>query len=247
MNIPSVLLPVSDYYIEGLDLCILGTETKTTLPQLYFKGKIYDTYVPYFYVYLLFFKEPLIIVILFVFCFLFVIKMTKNIVVFILVPMFSMLLFFSFTNSQGAGIRHILQILPFIYIFCSGILKRIKKSRVVVMMSFILIMIVSNFKYYPNYLSYFNELMNPLEVYKYFDGSVSDWHHIDDEIAYFVKNSEYNNIRIFPTNLNFDGYVIIYSSDLSRNPACDILRNKYKPIKHFNYCAYIFKINEAGK
>ena len=96
----------------------------------------------------------------------------------LLIPVFSIFLFVSLGNIKE-GFRHIIPILPFLYVYFSKILKIEWRRKKVVVPVFVFLCgwyLISSLSIYPHYLAYFNELIGgPKNGYKYLVDSNLDW------------------------------------------------------------------------
>lgn len=96
----------------------------------------------------------------------------------LLIPIFSLFLLVSIGNIKE-GFRHLIPILPFLYVFLSKVLTikwRLKKLVVPVFSLLCGWYLVTSLSIYPHYLAYFNELVGgPKNGYKYLVDSNLDW------------------------------------------------------------------------
>jgi len=97
---------------------------------------------------------------------------------FLIIPIVSYIIFFSYSR-QCVGLRYILPIYPFIFVFVSRILNMWIKPRKVVMGLVIGLSVwylIGTIRIYPHYLAYFNECVGgPSNGYKYLVDSNLDW------------------------------------------------------------------------
>lgn len=97
---------------------------------------------------------------------------------FLVIPI-AVLLVFSFFNSINIGVRHILGIYPFIFVFVSKIVNlKIKKQKIfsIIIVLLSLWYIISSLGIYPHYLAYFNEAVGGADNgHKYLLDSNIDW------------------------------------------------------------------------
>jgi hypothetical protein len=86
----------------------------------------------------------------------------------------------SLTSTLNIGYRHILPVLPFIYVLGSGAVARIPRQRRGLGWALVAVLvawtIVGSLSVYPHYLTYFNELIGgPDQGYRYLVDSNLDW------------------------------------------------------------------------
>ena len=97
---------------------------------------------------------------------------------FLIIPILSYIIFFSYTH-QCVGLRYILPVYPFIFVFVSRILNMWIKPRKVVgslVVGLSVWYLVGTIRIYPHYLAYFNEFVGgPSNGYKYLVDSNLDW------------------------------------------------------------------------
>jgi hypothetical protein len=149
----------------------------------------------------------------------------------------TILLFLSMTSSLNLGIRHILPILPFVFLFIglvsSYIVNRYKAFWFILGI-FGAFGIVSVLSQYPNYIGYFNEsIESPKEGYKYLRSSDFDWEQNEILVANYIEE---NNLSLTDEGVlrRGDGVIIIrkvilYNEpDYEYSPQIKALREAYE-------------------
>ncbi|MFH1789149.1 MAG: glycosyltransferase family 39 protein, partial [Candidatus Altiarchaeota archaeon] len=109
---------------------------------------------------------------------------------FLLVPLFTVVFFFSFVSNKALALRYILSAFPFIIIFSSSIvnhaLERRFLGKIVALLSVWYVLSAAGIA--PHYIAYFNELVGgPMNGHKYLADSNLDWGQdnwlLDDYVA----------------------------------------------------------------
>jgi len=98
----------------------------------------------------------------------------REYILYVPVVAFFLSTFFSFLNI---GYRHILPVLPFVFVIAGGVIRWGKKRWVqMVLVALLLWYAIGNVCIYPHYLAYFNEIIGgPDNGYKYLVDSNLDW------------------------------------------------------------------------
>ena len=186
---------------------------------------------------------------------------------FIAVPVI-ILIIFSFFNHINIGIRHILPIYPFIFVFVSKLVNlKVKKQRIfrIIILLLCLWYFVASIMIYPNYLAYFNELVGgPDNGYKYLLDSNLDWgqdlkglklwmdkNGINNiSLGYWGKDNielrgiKYRQVNCYPE----PGLIAVSANTLyglreERSYCLEWLRD-YKPIDKIGYSIFIYNITD---
>jgi len=74
---------------------------------------------------------------------------------------------FTIINKINIGVRHILPIYPFLFLYCSKITKAKFKAKNIIIIVLVLFYIFSTVHAHPHYISYFNEVIGQENGYKY--------------------------------------------------------------------------------
>ena len=112
---------------------------------------------------------------------------------YLLIPIIAWLFMFIFVSKINAGIRHLIFILPFLFVFSSKIINlnfKWRKTWTFVLYGLSIWLIVANLTTYPFYVSYFNEFVGK-DGYKYLGSDNID---IGQDMKHIQKYMEVNNI-----------------------------------------------------
>jgi hypothetical protein len=218
------------------------------------KGKLSARGFKEYYLCAFLWKVPLATQILFLLSLILVLLKGKRLrlkdELFLIIPPVFFFIYFSFFFNSQIGIRYILPIFPFIFVFIGKLFyiedfykRKLFKFAVIVLCSWL---IISNLSYYPYYISYFNELIgNRLNAYKFLADSNLDWGQSWKEIARYQEKMQKLNIltKVNPDS-EFDGIGIISINELvgiNADPnKYRWVREKYNPIGHIGYGFLIF-------
>ncbi len=152
---------------------------------------------------------------------------------------------FSLMSRLNIGLRHILPIYPFIIVLCgmifsNNLLQTLKWKKVIYLVLIFLCLwyIAESIFIFPNYLSYFNELIGgPSNGYKYFVDSNLDWGQNMPALKSFLENNRTEGV-ILSYFGNADPYY--YGINYQYLPLCGkakIPSNYHSPKKDFYYIA----------
>lgn len=168
-------------------------------------------------------------------------------------------------NNINIGLRHILPIYPFLFVFVSKLINYQKLKLLIIILS--IWYLISSIIIYPHYLAYFNELVGgPDNGYKYLIDSNLDWGQDIKGLAVWMRenNVESINARVFGTEeLDFRGIkheqLRCYTDGrktrgllaISVNEIFDKYNNncfdyllKEKPIAKIGYSIWVFDVRE---
>ena len=179
----SVPVPLPYLYIKGIDWQLFHSKGHWSG---YLMGEHSTTGWWYYFILAFLMKTPISMIIFIILS----ICLSRNLVkfrsmldeYFLIIPIFWILIYFSFFNKINIGLRYILPIYPFLFIYVSKIvnMKFLTRLENKIYM-FILILLCgwyfySSISIYPHYLAYFNELVGgPDNGYKYLIDSNIDW------------------------------------------------------------------------
>jgi len=157
-------------YIYGLKLVILHSVIGH---ESYLFGTFSEAGFWYYYPIVFLIKTPLVTLFLIIVTFIFArkIKNKNENPYFIIIIAFFLL--FTLINKINIGLRHILLIYPFIFLFCSKITKVKIKNIVVIIIA--ILYVATTINAHPHYLPFFNQFINPEEAYNYVIDSNIDW------------------------------------------------------------------------
>jgi hypothetical protein len=178
-------VPVPYPYLEGLDLVYMREQTGVGFGMIYFLGRLSEGkgFAGYYLVAFLL-KEPLATQAM-ILTALIAYFMNKKFVhfrkkeLFLFLPTLFFGLYFNFFYNAQIGIRYYLVIFPLLYIFVGSyfeswpVFKPFQKAAASVLF---VLLLVSTFSYYPNFIPYFNEIVWDRKMaYKYLADSNVDW------------------------------------------------------------------------
>src|SRR3989338_1965950 len=224
----------------------------------------------YYYIAAFFIKTPIPLLIFLVLSLVFFNKPKgKDIAaeLFLAVPVIALIVF-SFFNHINIGLRHILPIYPFIFVFVSKIINLKVKKQGILNFAFIALCLwylAGSLVIYPHYLAYFNEAVGgPDNGYKYLLDSNLDWgqdlkglkiymdkHGIKNiTLGYWGKDSperigiRYKQVNCYPEQ----GLIAVSANTLyglreDRSHCLEWLQ-KYKPIDKIGYSIFIYNITD---
>lgn len=194
---------------------------------------------------------------------------------FLLVPLATIVFFFSFISSKTLALRYILSAFPFIIIFSSNIVnfafERKLLGKVVVLLS--IWYVVSAVSIAPHYLAYFNELVGgPINGHKYLVDSNLDWGQdnwlLDDYVkernmtgykaSLFFRSGPYYKspegvvagVPCEPENGSFiasaSALACIFASGTPHELNCLAWLREYEPSDHIGYSIFIYNITPSS-
>lgn len=176
---------------------------------------------------------------------------------FLWIPALLLFLIASLQRCQ-IGIRHILPIYPFIFVFTGKIINEpeMRNNFLRTVFIFLIIwLILSTILIFPHYIAYFNELIGgPDKGYKYLIDSNIDWGQDIIGLKEYLKNNNVKRIKlsVFGTgiyNIEYEdilsvptkGLIAISVNDLQSIKGYSWLK-KYKPIEKIGYSIFIYDI-----
>lgn len=157
---------------------------------------------------------------------------------------------FSLLCTAQIGIRYLLPMLPFLYVFAgqlgvwsSGFRSGLGK---VCRLTLFLWLPVSVLSYFPHFIPYFNEICwNRLRLYEYLADSNLDWEQSGDYVDRYVRSHKGQSITINPVSRT-TGTVIVAANSLvgiAVDPATyQWLRDNYVPTGHVGYAWLVYQI-----
>ena len=175
-------------------------------------------------------------------------------------------------NKINIGVRHVMPILPFVFVFVSSIInleikKKIWRNICIAIFAILCLWyLLSSLFIYPHYLAYFNEFAGgPDNGHNYLLDSNIDWgqdlkgldkwldeNNIDDKITLGYFGHEDSNWRIG----EFDRFkcaatpgIVAISANLLHdfqniNQGCTDWLNEYEPITKIGYSIFVYDIND---
>ena len=199
-----VPIPLPWAYVEELVLGAYYNATGQGHGPVYLLGELSQYGHWYYFLVAFLLKTPLSVVALFAITFWMTIKSKQDSLASdetaLLVTAGIILLFFSFCATARIGIRYILPMYPFLYVFLGKIAGEAMtrwKSCFVAGLSIYLV--ASSVSYYPHYISYFNELIwDRTRLYKYLADSNLDWGQNNNYLSAYLKRHAHEAIHINP-------------------------------------------------
>ncbi len=163
-------VPLPSSYIESMDLVIYldhvgGGRAGSTIGPVYLLGKSSMDGFWYYYFVVFLYKLPLpVLLIIGLTCISFIQKRSRHSFLanemFLIIPAIYFLIYLDFFYSTQIGIRHIMIILPLIYIFMGFFVQQMNTKRARYFVCTLLIYeLVSVGLYFPHFLPYTNELI----------------------------------------------------------------------------------------
>ncbi len=252
--INKIPLPLPAPFVEGYDLVknmlSMGSGNPEVSGRSYLFGHYFTGSKWYYYSVVLFFKTPLTVLILLAAV---VVTYLKNPFLktnffstgFPLSLAFFFIIFISLNNTSQHGIRHLLMIYPLFYC-CLGQVVNWKlfgsKAAIPIV---VLYSLVTFYSYFPNLLSYTNEMIwGKKDAYKILASTNID----HGQCGYSLKKYLSRHPRVkFPTNQPEEGEFIIGINsylDLKVTGESTWLQN-FEPYDHVSHCYLLFKVTES--
>lgn len=169
-------------------------------------------------------------------------------------------------SGLNIGLRHILPIYPFLFVFAGGIMtadgikKPIGKVVVAVMCGWLML---SSLKIYPHYLAYFNEIIGgPDNGHKYLIDSNIDWGQDLDGLSDYLKERGIENVWLeyfgmaLPEKHGIDyrplpcepvkGTIAISVTLLEgrKGPSCYQWLKEGAPVEKIGYSIFVYEVEE---
>ena len=154
-------------------------------------------------------------------------------------------LFFSLFNNVQIGIRHILLIYPLLYVLMGSIVKMQlpKKAWLAVATFFILYTLISFYYYFPNLISYTNELIaDKKRAYKIMADTNLDYGQGNFALAKYLE--KHTDVKIASSVPQMGKFVLSVNDyvDINGTGRFRWLR-KFTPVRHINHCYLLFDIS----
>ncbi|PZR25631.1 MAG: hypothetical protein DI535_17590 [Citrobacter freundii] len=241
-------LPLPAAFVDGFDqvkyMLGLGSGHSETSPRSYLFGEFFTGNGPwYYYPCVILFKTPLGVWISFII--LAVLLFTNKIrnrtaVLFPLVLAFFFLAFVMLLNTSQHSVRHLLMIYPLFYISLGSIASVKWKGYKPVLTAVVIYSIATFYYYFPNMISYTNELLwNKTKVYKTIASSNIDFGQGKYHLNHFLlKNPD---VRIAPLEPAAGRFILGINEylDLRATGNYAWLR-KFAPVSQVDHCYLLF-------
>jgi Dolichyl-phosphate-mannose-protein mannosyltransferase len=251
-NIP---LPLPVPFIEGFDIVKHMLSMGSGNPEVSGRSYILGNYftgnaLRYYYSVIIFFKTPLTVLLMLVTVLLAYLKkpLSKSnffTTGFPLLLAFFFIIFISLNNTSQHGLRHLIMIYPLFYV-CFGQLMNWKSFQSKIALAVIVLYSLATFYFYfPNLLSYTNELIwDKKNAYKVLASTNID--HGQCYLAltdYLAKHAEVKWPGSVPQTGDFILGINDYL-DLKMTGKYKWLLN-FEPVDHVDHCYLLFRVNET--
>lgn len=215
-------------------------------------------------------KTPLPVIILLIFSAIFYVYKRKKLEFkdYIIITPVIIYMLISMTSKLNLGIRHLLPIYPFIFIWIGNFIENLLKSTIKKWIIYLILAILFSWfifgtiRIYPHFLSYFNEIVGSENGIKVLSESNIDWgqdlkrlkNYLDEQkiyepikLIYFwtgMDSPTYYGINyqlLEPNNPNQKGYIAIGVSSLQEESYKWL--KTHQPIAQIGYSIYVYKID----
>ena len=254
---PSLPMPFPKPFVDGLDMAKFydqiggGLDKVSSFGKVTILGKnLTGESVWYYYFVSIFFKTPLTY---FVFLAIALFNYFRQFKAFefirkeffLLIPIVYFLVLMSFFYQTHCGIRHVIFIYPFLFVFMSSIVvdaKHYLMRLLILVLSVFLI--ISVFKYYRNYYPYTNELIRDKKnAYSYVGASNLDFMH--GQLFFKKYLQENKNVRWATKQPEVGTFLIRVEDymDIWNRHQYDWIVG-FKPVGHVAHCGLLIKVSE---
>lgn len=283
--IKQIPIPIPYAYLAGLDFGKYKRETgfdsgiPYLLGRLSFEADSVKGFqikpAPEYFLVAFFYKVPIATQILIVLALVSLFVNRKNLdfwrnEAFLLIPSGFYFIFMSFNTAQ-LGIRYILMIFPFLFVFASRVVTSWNARKIryrIFITSLVIYLLISNLSYFPHYLSYFNELTLDRKMsYRILGDSNLDWGQSKNYLAryldrhpnaMFLRYDGDGKLQVTVRNQPVDPRQLEIGKKIDRlvvesNQLTGIttdenrfywLRSNREPIDHVAYSYLVFSIDE---
>jgi len=201
-------------YIYGLKLVILHSVIGH---RSYLLGVFSKQGFWYYYPFVFLIKTPIAILALLILTIILARKIkAKNEHVYFAIILICFILI-TIKNKINIGLRHILPIYPFIFLYCSKITKIKLKAKNIIIILLVIFLIFSTVNAHPNYISYFNEFAGD-KPYDYVIDSNIDWGQDLKGLKVYMEEHNINNITMAYYGSGSRDYRKITWTELSCKP-----------------------------
>jgi len=250
-------VPLPHPYLQGLDWTRYNETQGGTFGQIYLLGQLAERGqgFPGYYFIAWLYKIPIAIQLLFYFALGHYLWKFRDFhfrrdEFYLLIPVLFFVVYLNFFLSAQLGIRYLLVILPFVFIFTGSLIRKwtrmTRRSRILVDLA-VAGMALSNVTWLPHYLSYFNAFVwDRKQAYRILADSNLDW---GQNQLYLAAYCQVNPDAKIKPDGPVAGKIIISSNDLlgiTANPEkYRWLRENFKPVNHVAYSYLVFEIDKA--
>ena len=254
--IKKIPLPLPYPYLEGLDLVMFNEHTGASYGNIYLLGQVRkgdNGFLGYFFIASLL-KVPITSQVIYLLAFYFYLRdpqcrkhfFTADI--FLFIPVLFFTIYYNFFFNAQIGIRYYLVVFPFLYIFSGHLFKnfvRFTSAGKLLLLGVMVYLLGSVLSYYPNFLSYFNEIVwNRSHAYRYLADSNIDWGQNSEELTEYMSlhpDAVYAPEEIQP------GHIVLGVNELtgvSGGPQkYEWLRENFEPVDTISYTYLIYEIS----
>lgn len=247
-----VPLPLPSTYIQGIDYGMWHSEAGHTS---YFMGEVSSKGSWYYYPFMFLVKVPVAMLLLLLIA---VYKRKSGLdLLFLAVPTFVVLAVLARGNAN-IGLRHILPVFPFLFVFVGSLSSRLNKK---ILIALCILYLYSSLSIYPHYLAYYNEFVGgPDNGYKIAVVSDLDWgqdlkglsEYVRENNVQGLKYSKYGTVDPAYYALSFEplscsktkGVIAIHAVNLMRDQKCNKWLHEYEPYHKIGYTIFLYNITE---
>lgn len=259
LDFSNTIVPLPRVFMETLDIGKYYNDTGTGHGPIYLLGKTSQFGWWYYYMLVLILKVPIAFMLMVILSALISVKNISKYLArefYLILPVIIIFTFFSFFSTAQLGIRYILPIFPFIFVFAGKITLVDQKIKSKFYRNTLVCLAVwylfSPLSYHPHYLAYFNELIgNRKNMYKYLADSNVDWGGNNYYLNKYIQKNKALDISVNPDKPK-SGIIIVNVNrlvgvDLGVNPEkYRWLRENYKPVDQIAYSWLVFRVNQKS-
>jgi len=167
--------------------------------------------------------------------------------VFLLTPVLFFIIYFNFFFNTQIGIRYLLPIFPFLYVFSGKLFlewKNFSTARKLSVLALLGYLFISVLSYHPYYISYFNEIVwDRKQAYRYLADSNIDWGQGRNELDQYLEE---HPGALYSPNKPRAGRLVVRVNDLvgvTEDPEKYAwLRDNFEPVESIAYAYLVYKI-----
>ncbi len=261
-------VPVPYVYLRGLDFAKYKQEENFGNGPAYLMGRLSSKGFKEYYIIAFLYKVPiatqllLLMAVTSLFRYRHRINFWQN-EAFLIIPSLLFFITFSFSTAQ-IGIRYILMIFPFLFVFSSRIAvawTALRNRYRIFVTSLVAYLLISNLSYFPHYLSYFNELLVDRKMgYTILADSNLDWGQNKNYLKHYLENNPDATYMTEPKEKlkllgskqevnpqQFQSSLVVVGANqlvgiIGNSKNFQWLRENKKPVEHVAYSYLVFKI-----
>ena len=176
-------------------------------------------------------------------------KLNSDEGIFLLFPALFVLFYFTFFQRLQLGVRFLLPMLPFVYVFlgrlCSWEAHQTSPVKRMLIPALCAWFVLSSLSYFPHYVSYFNECIGPrVNAYRYLADSNLDWGQNQKDLERYLADHTGEKISVNP-KMPVTGKILVGANHLVGLYDPDQfrwLRDHYQPVGHVSYSWLLFDV-----